>query len=76
MIVEKMWDEDHIYHYSDAEMMMRRVETGELYENAIDIVPCPYTYEETDIPVDGREEPYDAEKDMINALEILEVKQE
>ena len=76
MIVEKMWDEDHIYHYSDAEMMMRQVETGELYENVIDIVPCPYTYEETDIPVDGREEPYDVEKDMINALEILGVKQE
>jgi len=31
--------------------MLKQVETGILYEDAIDIQPCPYTYEETDIPI-------------------------
>ena len=36
--------------YSDAGMMIRQVETGVLYAEAVD-VPGRYTYEETDIPV-------------------------
>lgn len=37
--------------YSDAGMRLRQVETGALYDEAIDIAPSPYTYEETDIPL-------------------------
>lgn len=41
-----------IRHYSDLDLMIRQVETGAVYEDAIDVVPCPYTYEETDIPIE------------------------
>lgn len=37
--------------YSDTGMMIRQVETGNLYSDAVDVVPCRYTYTETDTPV-------------------------
>ena len=37
-----------IKHYSDAGFMLLQVETGIKYEDPIDVVPCRYTYEETD----------------------------
>lgn len=40
---------ERIRHYSDNGMMMRQIETGILYEDAVDVVPCQYTYEETNI---------------------------
>ena len=43
--------EGRIRHYSDNGMMMRQIETGVLYEDAVDYVPCKYTYEETDEPI-------------------------
>lgn len=43
--------EDRIRHYSDSGNMIRQVETGNLYEDAVDVVPCPYTYEETETPI-------------------------
>ena len=41
-----------IKHFSDSGFMLRQNETGALYSDPIDIVPCQYTYTETDIPVD------------------------
>lgn len=38
---------NRIRHYSDNGYMIRQIETNILYEDAIDIIPCPYTYEET-----------------------------
>ena len=32
--------------HSDQNVMLRQIETGRLYEDATDIVPCPYTYED------------------------------
>lgn len=37
-----------IRHYSDSGYVLLQVETGEKYADPIDVVPCPYTYEETD----------------------------
>lgn len=51
MIIEELLENDRIRHYSDRNMMIRQVETGKLYEDAVDIIPCRFTYEETDIPV-------------------------
>ena len=45
-----------IRHYSDANMHIRQIETGVLYEDAVDIIPCEYTYEETDLPIEHPEE--------------------
>lgn len=40
-----------IRHYSDTGMLIKQVETGNLYDEAIDVVPCRYSYEETDTPI-------------------------
>ena len=37
-----------IKHYSDAGFMLLQVETGIKYTDPIDVVPCRYTYKETD----------------------------
>lgn len=36
--------------------MIRQIETGNVYQEAIDILPCIYTYEETAIPLTTEEE--------------------
>lgn len=50
---------ERILHYSDQNMKIRQAETGKLYEDAIDVMPCPYTYEETDIPIPVDDEEID-----------------
>ena len=58
---------ERILHYSDQGMKIRQVETGILYEDAIDVMPCRYTYEETDILIPIEDE----EIDEIEALNII-----
>ena len=36
-----------IKHYSDANYMLLQVETGLKYADPVDVMPCRYTYEET-----------------------------
>jgi len=48
--------------YSDAGYMIRQIETGVLYSEAVDITPCPYTYEETNIPIPAPDPPDDLEQ--------------
>ena len=38
--------------YSDDGLKIRKVGTDEIYDEAIDIEGAPYTYEETDIPIE------------------------
>ena len=54
-----------VYHYSDAGVKLRQVETGKIYTDALDIIPCPYTYEETDVPIE------DVELTAEEALQII-----
>lgn len=56
--------------YSDQGVKLRQVETGNLYEDAVDVIPCPYTYEETDIPIDDLDEDATAE-DYEAALSVM-----
>ena len=42
-------------HYSDQDLKIRKVGTDEIYDEAIDIESAPYTYEETDIPIEQEE---------------------
>lgn len=51
MIIEEILSPKRIRHYSDIGMMIRQIETGRLYEDAVDRIPCRYTYEETDEPI-------------------------
>lgn len=42
--------------YSDAGLMIRKVGTKEVYEEAVDVKGAGYQYEETDTPVDTYED--------------------
>ncbi len=65
---ELLKDGTLIRHYSDKGMKLLQVETGVVYDEAVDVVPCQYTYEETENPVEQ-----DELADAINALHILGV---
>ena len=45
-----------IKHYSDQGFLLLQNEAGEKYSDPVDIVPCPYTYTETDEPAEVEEE--------------------
>lgn len=52
MVVEQIFDENTVLHFSDQGMKIRQIETGFLFDEAGDNIPCPYTYEETTTPID------------------------
>ena len=46
-------DENTFIHtYSDKGLKIRQVNTGAVYDDAVDILNSGYTYEETDIPIE------------------------
>ena len=47
---------ERIRHWSDLNFKIRQIETGIIYDDAIDITPCKYTYEETNEPIEEEEE--------------------
>lgn len=65
---ELISDGRRVRHWSDAGMMIRQAESGQLYEDAVDNTPCPWTYEETNEPI-----PYDPDsiEDKAEAYDIL-----
>ena len=42
--------------YSDQNLKIKQVETGSVYSQAIDVEGAPYTYVETDLPIETRKE--------------------
>lgn len=42
--------------YSNEGYYIKQVETGAIYDEAIDVESAPYTYEETDILIEVKEE--------------------
>ena len=42
-------------HYSDQNLKIRKVGTDEVYDEAIDVEFAPYSYEETDMPIEQEE---------------------
>lgn len=54
-----------IRHYSDKNLKIRQIETGIVYDDAVDVIPCAYTYEETDELIE------DQELDAQDILDIL-----
>lgn len=52
MIRSEIIDNMVVRHYSDKDMMLRQVETGTLWVDAVDVLPCRFTYEETDMPIE------------------------
>ena len=68
MIVEEKLNEQLVRRYSDKNVKLKQVETGRIYDDAVDLLPCEYTYEETGFPIEQ-----DELADAINALNILGV---
>lgn len=62
MIVEKQLSPTLVRHYSDKHKMIRQIETGVLYADAVDTIPCRYTYEETDEPIPTEEFSHEIEQ--------------
>ena len=52
ILTELVDNETRIRHYSDADLKIRQVETGIIYDDAVDVLPCRFTYEETDEPIE------------------------
>lgn len=48
------------YTYSDAGFAIRQDSTGQIYDDALDLVEFPQTYTETDIPLDPEGDPEEA----------------
>lgn len=68
MVIEQRISDTLVRHYSDAGLMIRQVETGVLYSDAVDVSPCRYTYEETDTQVEKTAEDL---QDAAQAAKIL-----
>lgn len=64
---ELLKDGTLIRHYSDSGMMLIQNETGIEYFEAVDVVPCKYTYSETTNPIEDASEEISAEE----ALNII-----
>lgn len=62
ILTEYLNDGTLIKHYSDKGFLLLQVETGAKYAEPIDVVPCVYTYTETEELI---EEPEVEEKDEI-----------
>lgn len=60
-----------IKHYSDAGFMLLQVETGIKYSDPVDIVPCRYTYEETDELIETEENDMSEIEEKAAAYDIL-----
>lgn len=69
IIIEQL-DENNVLHYSNQGFKIRQIETGFLFDEAGDSLPCAYTYEETNIPIDIPQ-PEEEEIDFEEALNII-----
>jgi hypothetical protein len=52
ILTEYLNDGTLIKHYSDKGMLLLQNETGAKYSDPVDLVPCAYTYTETDEPIE------------------------
>lgn len=55
MIVEEVLNERLVRRYSDKGVKLKQVQTGLFYDEAVDLIPCKYTYEETDEKIAAEE---------------------
>lgn len=59
-----------IKHYSDKGYLLLQNETGLKYADPVDIVPCPYTYTETE-ELDEESEEFTSDEFMKMVEEVL-----
>lgn len=66
-LVTEYINDDLVRHYSDKGFLVRQIETGDLYEDAVDLITTPITYEETDIL------PEKDDSEELEAQELLDI---
>ena len=71
ILTELLRDGTLIKHYSDKNVMLLQNETGAIYPEPVDLVPCAYTYSETDIPIEEEEEESSEEQIKAQAYDII-----
>lgn len=60
--------EDRLIHtFSDRGLKIRQIETGEIYDETDDVIPCRYTYEE----VEGSDEEVSDEEILARVKEVM-----
>lgn len=55
MIIEEKISDELVRYKSDQGLYIRQVETGIEYAEAVDVIPCRYTYEETEREIEKKE---------------------
>lgn len=60
-----------IRHYSDKDVLLLQVETGVKYSDPVDVVPCKYTYTETDEAIEENNEEITGEEFKAMVEEVL-----
>lgn len=71
ILTELLNDGKLIKHYSDKGVMLLQVETGVKYADPVDVVPCRYTYEETDELIENNDEDVTGEEFLAMVKEVL-----
>ena len=71
MIIVEML-ENRERRYSDQGVYIKQLETGALYEDAIDVIPCKYTYEETDISIEDEEANIEDYEEALREVGVLD----
>jgi hypothetical protein len=71
ILTEYLNDNTLIKHYSDAGYMLLQVETGMKYSDPVDVVPCRYTYEETNELIEAEGESMSEIEEKAKAYDIL-----
>lgn len=71
IVTEYLRDGTLVKHYSDSGYLIEQVETGARYGEAVDIVPCPFTYVETDEREESEDEDMTETEEKALAYDIL-----
>ena len=55
-VIEEKINDRLVKHYSDEGFYILQKETGIEYSEAVDVIPCRYTYSETKTPIEAEED--------------------
>ena len=55
-IIKEQINDKLIKHYSDKGLYIKQLPTNIEYSEAVDVIPCRYTYVETDKPIEAAEQ--------------------
>ena len=65
ILIEYLREGTLIKHYSNEGFLLLQNETGAKYAEPVDIVPCPYTYTETDEKDEEQDEVMETEEEVV-----------